>query len=86
MAARDGVEAMSEIYHNKLGNCWHNEPVYECKTCGTDAICDVCHLHDEPRGECSECPACPLCDESGQRLGDESEFERESEMEPPDNG
>lgn len=32
-------------------SAWHS-----CPICGTDAMCDVCHEHDEPRGECSECP------------------------------
>ena len=42
--------------HNHKGNCW--DKAYEC--CGDD-LCDVCHEHDEPRGECSECPDCPAC-------------------------
>lgn len=47
--------------HDRKGNCW--EGAYECPICGDDVLCDVCHQHDEPRGECPECPECPACDE-----------------------
>lgn len=53
---------MSET-HTLTGNCWLLG--YACKHRGcrdSDSVCDVCHLHDEPRGECRECPRCPLCD------------------------
>lgn len=46
--------------HDWLGNCWAPEAIHDCDHCG-DAACDVCHDHDEPRGECSECPECPVC-------------------------
>jgi len=46
--------------HNKKGNCWDNS--YKCKECGTGELCDVCHLHDSPKGECDECVKCELCD------------------------
>ncbi len=38
------------------GNSWDKKYVYNCKECGIGNLCDVCHEHDEPRGECSECP------------------------------
>lgn len=46
--------------HTLTGNCWIVSRL--CRECGTDTLCDVCHLHDEPRGSCSECARCPLCD------------------------
>jgi hypothetical protein len=47
--------------HNGLGNCWRaRAAVARCAECGMDC-CDVCHQHDEPRGECSECPECEAC-------------------------
>jgi hypothetical protein len=39
------------------GNCWNEAAVYGCRKCGKDELCDVCHLHDMPRGECDQCPA-----------------------------
>jgi hypothetical protein len=48
--------------HNKKGNCSDNQVIYSCKECGKGECCDVCHEHDEPRGECSECEPCPKCD------------------------
>jgi hypothetical protein len=49
--------------YNKKGNCVAGEAgVWECKECGVGNYCDVCHLHDMPRGECEECPLCPGCD------------------------
>lgn len=45
--------------HNKKGNCWEN--AYKCKECGKGDLCDVCHDHDSPRGECKECPQCEKC-------------------------
>jgi hypothetical protein len=50
--------AESMIEHNHKGNCW--DAPYECKRCGNE-LCDVCHEHDEPRGECSVCTHCPAC-------------------------
>jgi len=43
------------------GNCWENAVVYACRRCGKGELCDVCHLHDEPRGSCSVCPRCAGC-------------------------
>lgn len=38
------------------GNCWVEEAAFGCRKCGRENMCDVCHLHDQPRGECEECP------------------------------
>ena len=38
------------------GNDWSEDAVYNCKKCGAGNLCDVCHKHDNPRGECDECP------------------------------
>lgn len=53
---------MSE--HTNSGNCWSRVIVYGCTRngCREGEVCDVCHDHDEPRGECSECPKCGACD------------------------
>lgn len=56
-AGGDSEGVMSD--HNHEGNCW-DEP-YSCQDCGPGNMCDVCHDHHEPRGECDECPACPAC-------------------------
>ncbi len=53
-----GVDDKTEICHNGCGNCW--VPSYRCPKCG-DNLCDVCHLHDQPRGECDKCPECLEC-------------------------
>lgn len=56
---------MSEIAkrngHTCTGNCWHDSVSRECKRCGADNLCDVCHTHCMPRGECDECPECIAC-------------------------
>ena len=49
--------------HNKRGNCWDDAVVRSCRRCGTDSTCDVCHRHDEPRGDCSDCRRCEACDD-----------------------
>ncbi len=38
------------------GNDWSEELVYSCPKCGEGNLCDVCHEHDLPRGECDQCP------------------------------
>lgn len=48
--------------HITGGNCWRKGRVYNCPHCGVGNLCDVCHQHDEPRGECEQCPSCPACD------------------------
>jgi hypothetical protein len=53
--------------HTASGNCWKRPDPYECRYCGKGNLCDVCHLHDEPRGECSECKRCKACDEEDTR-------------------
>ena len=47
--------------HNQRGNCWLRARF--CRRCGTDNLCDVCHRHSLPRGECDECPRCLPCDQ-----------------------
>lgn len=44
--------------HLRTGNCWEDAEL--CKRCRD--LCDVCHQHDEPRGECDACARCPTCD------------------------
>lgn len=46
--------------HTDNGNCW-NFPK-DCPACGRGNLCDVCHDHDEPRGDCSECERCEKCE------------------------
>lgn len=48
--------------HDNKGNCWNRDSVYDCSECGFGNLCDACHDHDEPRGECSECPPCSTCE------------------------
>ena len=57
--ARTGRAKGLTRQHVRSGNCSAN--VYNCRACGTETVCDVCHKHDEPRGECSVCPPCPGC-------------------------
>jgi len=47
--------------HSLSGNCWAS-PVPCIDGCQRGAVCDVCHKHDEPRGECSECGPCKVCE------------------------
>lgn len=58
--------------HNHEGNCaW-------CPRCfdrGDDFFVgecadELCHKHQQPRGECADCPPCPACDASGEPLKD----------------
>lgn len=59
---------MSDTNHTNNGNCW--APAYECPECnagGRENLCDVCHLHCEPRGDCSECARCKACDDEDTR-------------------
>jgi hypothetical protein len=49
------------VYHTNTGNCFTHGEVYNCPECGHGVLCDVCHDHDEPRGECSECEPCGNC-------------------------
>lgn len=48
--------------HNGHGNCWDGK-LYQCAPCGHGNLCDICHDHDEPRGNCSACSRCDECDE-----------------------
>ena len=44
--------------HDGLGNC---DKHADCLRCGFDNVCNVCHVHEQPRGECDGCPRCPAC-------------------------
>jgi hypothetical protein len=57
---------MRLVKHNRLGNC--TACVFECLHCGDENQCDVCHIHDEPRGECSRCNPCLPCQKSERKL------------------
>jgi hypothetical protein len=48
------------IVHTNDGNCFAK--AYDCPECGADNLCDVCHEHEYPRGDCEECAPCPLCE------------------------
>gem|GEM_PF-4469323 len=50
---------MTTPTHTRTGNCW--ERAYRCRKCGTGEMCDVCHDHDAPRGECRACKPCDAC-------------------------
>jgi hypothetical protein len=52
--------------HNLVGNC--KKRIFECRACGVGNLCDVCHLHDEPRGECSQCNPCLPCQKLERKL------------------
>jgi hypothetical protein len=47
------------LIHDRNGNCWAKAK--NCSVCGEGSLCDVCHEHDEPRGDCSECLTCYAC-------------------------
>lgn len=47
--------------HNREGNCW--DEAFECSECGGH-LCDVCHEHDQPRGDCDMCPPCGMCEQA----------------------
>jgi len=57
--------------HNHSGNCWDDDCAYKCSLCGAGNLCDVCHSHDMPRGECEDCPACPGCDDANEEDSDD---------------
>lgn len=37
------------------GNDLSDEAIWNCAKCGRNNLCDVCHIHDEVRGDCSVC-------------------------------
>lgn len=45
--------------HRHNGNCF--EKSYNCHKCGKGELCDVCHKHEQPRGDCYECDPCFFC-------------------------
>jgi hypothetical protein len=53
--------------HNCEGNCWLDQVVYYCKECGKGNLCDVCHQHDSPRGDCPDCKRCEACEAEDTR-------------------
>ena len=54
------------VYHTNTGNCHSDGNTFNCTDCGLGNVCDVCHDHDEPRGECSECEPCEKCISEGK--------------------
>lgn len=46
--------------HSLNGNCWE----HRCRQAPTEdgALCDQCHVHAQPRGECSACAPCCACE------------------------
>jgi hypothetical protein len=50
--------------HTNTGNCYAK--AYRCKECGKGNLCDVCHEHECPRGECDDCQKCAACDEANR--------------------
>lgn len=60
---RPPAERSDELTEHLLcGNCWAPEAIHDCRRCGSSSLCDVCHLHDYPRGECEDCDRCEACD------------------------
>lgn len=46
--------------HLLNGNCWeHTCPIPPDQD---GQLCDVCHKHAEPRGQCRACMACEACE------------------------
>lgn len=56
---------MTTWKHLNNGNCRRQDYVFNCLSCGVGNLCDVCHEHDELRGECEQCDTCPACDAEG---------------------
>lgn len=55
----------TRIEHTNTGNCWNKAG--RCREYGVNNLCDVCHQHEEPRGECAMCPPCEACEMNGLR-------------------
>jgi hypothetical protein len=55
------------------GNDWCETLVYSCPKCGPGNLCDVCHEHDEPRGECTACPMVCKCEACAPAASKETE-------------
>lgn len=62
MASRFRRFKVRQPIHAAGGNCWRY--AYNCRTdgCRPGDLCDVCHKHSSPRGECDSCPRCAPCD------------------------
>ena len=56
------MKPRSSIRYNHSGNCWADAAAYECEECGKGVLCDVCHLHSMPRGDCDECKEHCACE------------------------
>lgn len=54
--------------HSHNGNCF--EGAHNCEDCGVGNLCDVCHIHDEPRGNCIYCSPCFECEKEGHETPD----------------
>ena len=54
--------------HTRNGNCF--ALAYKCtrRGCTVGTLCDVCHLHEAPRGDCDECVGCQACEEEGANV------------------
>lgn len=61
--SNEQATARPQAQHARNGNCWLVVRGKKCPVeyCGMEN-CDVCHDHDEPRGECSECEPCKACE------------------------
>lgn len=51
--------------HALNGNCF--KEAYGCSVdgCRPGELCDACHEHCEPRGDCDECGPCLACEDEG---------------------
>ena len=50
--------------HTNGGNCWSPEAI-DCEQCGGNT-CDICHAHEQLRGECEECVPCGACEDGAE--------------------
>lgn len=62
------VEASDSDPHSHSGNCFKG--ARKCEDCGIGNLCDVCHTHDEPRGDCVCCPKCTECEKEDHETPD----------------
>lgn len=60
----DSIESSDHVSRTGTGNCWHASR--SCKQCGVGNLCDVCHKHDQPRGECEDCIECKACEQESK--------------------
>lgn len=57
LQSKHETELKPQGRHTAGGNCLR----FKCDKCGPENVCDVCHVHEQPRGECDECPPCVAC-------------------------